>query len=283
MQDTVTQMNALCDEQPFNTHWYLKDLITEEEAHRDGDVIVPSGSTRKIAVLMTALKKVNDGEVSLDDPFIIEEQYQKSPSGCFTHLTTGLQITFYDALVMMIIVSDNACTGKICEIIGLNAINDFCQSIGMSGTTHRTGWGSGWSAGLEWDHSVDVTNATTANDLGLLLNHMVDGMNDAEVAAKLGSTPELCSLAMDIMSWQKMRNQLPLLLPPGSKVAHKGGIGVRNHNDAGVVYADGKPRFTMVIMTDQVRPVMPDGLPGQGTAYIHSARVCRTAWDGIVG
>jgi beta-lactamase class A len=283
MQAIADRLNSLCEEQPFKTLWYVKDLETGNEIDRDGDVIVPSGSTRKIAVLMTAMKQIHDGKMALDDPFTIEERFQKSPSGCFTHMTTGLEITVYDALVMMIIVSDNACTGKLCEMMGLETINELCHSIGMSNTTHRSGWGSGWSAGLEWDHPVEATNATTARELGILLDHMVHGVDDPDIAAKLGCTTELCSLAMDIMSWQKLKAQLPLLLPVGTKVAHKTGIGVRNHNDAGVIYADGKPRYIMTVMTDQVKPVLPDGMPGLGTAYIHSARLSRTVWDGLVG
>jgi beta-lactamase class A len=283
MRDAVERINQLCDEQPFNTHWYLKDLETGEEAHGGGDIVVPSASTRKIAVLMTAMKQIHDGTISLDDPFVLEERFQQSKSGCFPHLRAGIQVSLYDALVMMIIVSDNTATGKICEIVGLDAINELCQSIGMVGTTHRTGWGSAAAAGMAWDHPVDATNATTANDLGTLLQHMVDGMNDESAAAKLGTSQELCQLAMDIMSWQKLQNRLPYLLPMGTTVAHKTGTGVRNYNDAGVIYADGKPRYIMTALTDMVPRVLPDGLPGSGGASLHSARICRAAWDGIVG
>jgi beta-lactamase class A len=43
------QLNAPCDDQPFRTTWYLKDLRTGEEADRDGHQRVPSASTRKVA------------------------------------------------------------------------------------------------------------------------------------------------------------------------------------------------------------------------------------------
>ena len=36
----VTDLNKLCDELPFHTGWYLKNLRTGETAHRHGHVVV---------------------------------------------------------------------------------------------------------------------------------------------------------------------------------------------------------------------------------------------------
>jgi beta-lactamase class A len=80
MEQLAGKLNALCDTQAFDTYWYLKDLYTGEEANRNGETIVPSASTRKIAILMTALKQVNEGKRSLDEPFLIEEEYQNTTS-----------------------------------------------------------------------------------------------------------------------------------------------------------------------------------------------------------
>src|SRR6478672_7666897 len=55
MESLVMRLNELCDEQPFETSWYFKDLHSGRSAERNGDVVVPSASTRKIAILMAAL------------------------------------------------------------------------------------------------------------------------------------------------------------------------------------------------------------------------------------
>ena len=34
MNELVQELNRLCDEQPFHTGWYLKDLHSGEEANR---------------------------------------------------------------------------------------------------------------------------------------------------------------------------------------------------------------------------------------------------------
>jgi beta-lactamase class A len=282
MQALERKLNELCDAHSFDTYWYLKDLKTGAEAHRAGHTVVPSASTRKIAILMTALKQVHDGKLSLDDPFLVEEQYQDTTSGTFQHLRSGFEITLFDALVMMIIVSDNTCTGKVADIVGLDDVNALCQSIGMTGTTHRDGRGSATTKGLPWDHPVEASNSTTANDLGILLDLMVKGLEDPGAASKLGSTTEMVNLGMDILLWQKMNQRLPYLLPPDAKVAHKTGTGMRNQNDAGVIYADGSPRFILAVLTDMVPGVLPNGAAGPGTASLHLAQLCRAVWDDLV-
>src|SRR6266404_7508172 len=119
MDALVKKMNVLCDSLPFQTSWYLKDLKTGATADRMGDVPVPSASTRKISILMAALKAVHDGKLSLDQMVTIEARYQDNDSGTFQHMTPGFWIIFRDTLVPMIIVSENTCTGTVVARMGL--------------------------------------------------------------------------------------------------------------------------------------------------------------------
>jgi len=276
MDVLAQRLNGLCEEQPFQTGWYLKDLVTGAEADRDGHVVVPSASTRKIAILATALQAVNQCRLRLDQPVTIQERYQHNNSGCFQHLRPGFTITLQDALVMMIIVSDNTCTGTVADMVGLDSVNALCRAIGMSGTTHRHGMPP---SDLPLDHPVDFTNATTPSDVGLLLDLLLQGTTDPAAADRLGSTPELCRLGMDILSWQKLNSRLPALLPQGTKVAHKTGTGARNFNDAGIVFRGERPRFILSVYTEHVPVELPDGTPGFAAASGLIARLARTAWD----
>ena len=278
MEELVAQMNAICNAYPFSTHWYLKDLRGGATADRDGAVVVPSASTRKIAILMTALKGVNDGRFTLDQPVTIQAKYQISNSGCFQHFDPGFTITFKDTLVMMIVVSDNTCTGTVADMVGLEIVNALCRSIGMIGTTHRHGIPPG---NLGAGHAVEQSNATTANDVGRLLELILQGTTDADAAANLGCTPELCQLGLDILSWQCHRQRLPAALPPGTKVAHKTGTGARNINDAGIIFRDGEARYILTVYTDFAEPEMPDGLPSAYGATQVINKLARAAWDGL--
>jgi beta-lactamase class A len=281
MLDILMQdLNKLCDEHPFHTGWYLKDLRTGETTDRHGHTVVPSASTRKIAIMMTTLKAVHEGRLTLDQPVIIQAKYQNNDSGCFQHLRPGFSIQLFDALVMMIIVSDNTCTGTIADMVGLDQVNALCQSIGMRGTMHRHGLPP---HGLARDHPLEAVNVTTPADVGLLLDLILQGVQDPAVAARLGCTPELCRLGLDILSSQKLRNRLPSWLPAGTKVAHKTGTGARNQNDAGIIYFGDQPRFILTVYTEHLPEELPNGLPGHTAAVQLIGRLCRTCYDALKG
>ncbi len=271
-------LNDLCDDYPFHTGWYFKDLDTGEAAHRNGGVVVPSASTRKIAIMMTALGAVNEGALSLDQPIPIQARYQNNNSGCFQHLQPGFVLPLRDHLVMMIIVSDNTCTGTVADLVGLDAVNRLCQSIGMSGTAHRHGIPPN---NLDRNHPVDAVNATTPNDVGLLLELILQGTTDADAAAKLGCTPELCKLGMDILLWQKLNTRLPSMLPQEARVAHKTGTGSRNFNDAGIIFQDDRPLCVLTVYTENVPVELPDGTPGHTATSRLLGGLARACYDAL--
>jgi len=277
MRDLVQRLNQLCDGMPFQTSWYLKDLTTGATANRLGDVPVPSASTRKISIMMAALSAVHAGKLSLDQRVTVEARYQDNDSGTFQHLTPGFWITFRDALVMMIIVSDNTCTGTVVDLVGLGEIQRYCESIGMTGTIHRFGI----PPRLGPEHALDQVTTTTPNDQGLLLELILRGTSDAKVAARLGCTPELCQLGLDILSWQKLKSRLPSLLPLGTKVAHKTGTGSRGYMDAGIIWKNDRPLCILTAYTERVPAALPDGTPGFAAAAQLIGRMARLSYDAL--
>jgi beta-lactamase class A len=277
MRDLARQLDDLCDALPFQTSWYLKDLATGERADRLGDVMVPSASTRKISIMMAALAAVHAGRLSLDQRLTIEARYQDNDSGTFQHLTPGFWVTLRDALVMMIIVSDNTCTGLVCDTVGLPEIQRYCEAAGMTGTIHRFGI----PPRMGRDHTLEQVTVTTPNDQGLLLELILRGTTDAAVARRLGVSTDLCRLGLDILSWQKLKTRLPSQLPLGTKVAHKTGTGSRGFMDAGIVFRDEQPLFILTAYTEHVPLELPDGTPGFAAAYQLMGRMARLAWDGL--
>ncbi len=279
MRDLVLRFNDLCDALPFTSSWYLKDLATGARADRFGAVPVPSASTRKISIMMAALAAVHAGKLALDQRVTIDAKYQDNDSGTFQHLTPGFWITFRDALVMMIIVSDNTCTGTVVDLVGLESTQRWCDGVGLTGTTHRFGI----PPKLGRDHTLEQVTTTTPNDQGLLLELILQGTTDPAVARKLGSTPELCKLGLDILSWQKLKTRLPSQLPLGTRVAHKTGTGSRGFMDAGIVFKGERPLFILTAYTDHVPEALPDGTPGFAAAYQLMGRMSRLAYDKLGG
>ena len=277
MRDLAQRLNDLCDPLPFQTSWYLKDLTTGATSDRRGDVPVPSASTRKISIMMAALAAVHAGKLSLDQKVTVEAKYQDNDSGTFQHLTPGFWITFRDALVMMIIVSDNTSTGMVVDQVGLEAIQRYCESLGMKGTIHRFGI----PPRLGPEHTLDQVTSTTPNDQGLLLELILRGTSDAAVAARLGCTTELVQLGLDILTWQKLKTRLPSLLPVGTKIAHKTGTGARGYMDVGIIWKNDRPQCILTAYTDHVPAALPDGTPGFAAAAQLIGRMARLCHDEI--
>jgi beta-lactamase class A len=119
--------------------------------------------------------------------------------------------------------------------------------------------------------------------VGLLLDTILQGSQHAAVAARLGCTPALCQLGIDILSWQRLRNRLPSRLPHGTKVAHKTGTTARNFNDAGIIYRADEPLFILSAYTDLVPLELPNGEPGHTTAHELIGRLSRSCYDALSG
>jgi len=277
----VTRLNGICDHQPFRTNWYVKDLTTGREAHRNGHVAVPSASTRKTSIMMAAFKAAHEGRLRLDEPVLIEERLKKDvASGTYRYMTPGCSIPLRDAIVNMIITSDNVCTQIVLERLDERELNSFCRSIGMANTVHRHKIPP---LGIAYDHPVEAVTTTTPADLSLLLDLILSGTRDEVTAQRLGCSTALCRLALDILSWQLLRTMIPSLLPFGTRVAHKTGRGRRGRMDAGIVYRGESPLFILAACTDFVPDQMPDGLPGYSAAFSTIGQLARACWDGLPG
>lgn len=276
MATLADRLNVRCDSVPFRVGWNVQHLPSGFSAQRDGDVVFPSTSTRKVAILMTALKGVNEGRFALGQQVRLDKHVNQDAGGCFQHLSRGITITFQDALVMMIIVSDNTCTSHVAGMVGLENVNALCQSLGMERTSHRQGVPPD---DQPRDPDPSTTNATTPNDQALLLDVIVRGAGDPKTAGRLGCSPAQCRLALDIMSWQKFRNRIPSWLPYGTKVANKTGTHEGTQADVGVVFENGSPLYILTLFTSGVPAVMPDGAPGGATADLLMGRLSRDCWD----
>jgi beta-lactamase class A len=279
MQALSDQLNAISDAQPFGSGWHVRNLRTGEAIDRNGGVPMPSASTRKVSIMMAALREAHHGRIDLAAHATIEARLQKDvASGTYRYMTPGGTIPIRDAIVNMIITSDNVCTQIVLEQMRGVDLNAYCSDLGMVGTAHRHAIPP---VGLPYDHPVDAVTATTPADQGHLLDLIVRGAEDPEAATRLGCSPQHCQFALDVLSWQMLRTMIPSLLPYGTKVASKSGRGRRGRMDVGVVYRDQRPLYIITAFTDHVPEIMPDGLPGFAAAFATVGRLSRACWDAI--
>ena len=280
MDELATTLNRLCDEQPFHTGWFVKSMASGWSAGRHGDVVVPSASTRKVAIMTATFAAARAGRLSLDQPVEIDAEHQKTDWGCFQFLKPGFSISLRDAVILMIIISDNTCTGIVADLVGLDAVSALCKSIGMKNTEHRHGVPT---PGLGQYRPIEAVNTTTPNDMGLLLERLLEGSTDAGAAGELGCTTGDCQGALQIMSWQRLRDRLPSQLPYRTKIAHKTGTStsLRNFNDVGIVYFNDEPLFILTAYTDDVPVELPNGVPGHTAAMRLIGSLSRACYDAL--
>ena len=272
MESTIRRLHQWCDKQPFNVSWHIKNLQTGEDFSRQGDVAVSSASVRKIAILMAALHAVHEHKVTLDHAITIQKKFQQNRSGPIRFLKPGFTITFKDALTLMIIVSDCTCTGHVVELLGVKSINDYSKSIGLKHTKIMRG-----CPPLGKESLAKYRDTTSPDDMANLLAMILAGSTSRQAAAKLGCTPKLCSLALEILGNQEFNTRLPFLLPSNAKVAHKTGTRKGITNDAGIVYTNETPLFIIAVFTksNNLSPTQ------RSAANLAIATLCRRYYDSL--
>lgn len=273
------RLEQLSRAQQFGTAWSVRDLRRGTSVAMSGDRVVPSGSTRKVAILITALAEAHAGRLDLDRTVVIDERFRNEVfTGSLQHLEPGVVLRIRDLLTLMIIWSDNLSTAHVLRFVDLAAVNARCHSLGMVGTMHR----HALIPHLPADHPVDATNATTTDDQVRLLTALVHGTTDPGAAARLGLSPALCRTALDTLAGQQHREGLPAFLPKDVRIAHKSGHGWHDFSEVGVVYDRDRPAVAIAVATYGVTGTDEDELPSIVAAMRFVANVGRATWELLV-
>ncbi|NGN44823.1 serine hydrolase [Mesorhizobium sp. CGMCC 1.15528] len=274
------RLQALSENRGFDIYWHVRLAASGEELTRGGDIIMPSASVRKISVMMAALNAAAEGRLDLDQTVVIRKEQQPGIlSGVCQYMTPGLTFPMRDAILQMIITSDNICTYEVMKDLEIPEFTAYCHRIGMENTTHRTRLPP---VGLSPAHALEHVTTTTACDQVLLLQLILAGANgDAAATERLGVDAANCAMALRFLTWQRFRSMIPGHLPTMTTVANKTGWGERGWMDAAIVFKDDAPLYIMSVTTDQVPKVMPNGLPGRVASTVAIAELSRACWDAL--
>jgi beta-lactamase class A len=119
---------------------WVKHLTTGESAGvRDGEMF-NSASVIKIPVMVLAFQMADRGELKLDDRITIGKADIRGGSGIFRYHDEGLQPTFRDVLLQMIITSDNTATDlSIAKVGGVARVNAWLKQAGYADPSASSG------------------------------------------------------------------------------------------------------------------------------------------------
>ena len=227
---------------------YVRFLDTGEEIAIDADRPMDTMSLIKVPILVALMRRVDRGEVSLDERITLSDDDKRLGTGVLRLFGAGATFTLRDMAWMMEVVSDNTATDLcLAAAGGVEAVNGAMRALGLDGIT-VTGTALDWFRALAG--SMDPALASvppgelarcgypltkpdelsdararyhfgggrpfslaTARALGSLL---------AQIQAKTCASPGACDLMLEILSGQQLRNQAPQFVW-GARFAHKTG------------------------------------------------------------
>jgi len=113
---------------------YARNLDTGREVGLESDRRVRTASTIKLPIACALAAEVAAGRARWDERLVIRAQDKVSGSGVLSEFTSGESVSLRDAMVLMIVVSDNTATNLILDRIGADAVNEFMISLGFEAT-----------------------------------------------------------------------------------------------------------------------------------------------------
>lgn len=96
------------------------------------DYVVPSGDMAKIAILLAALRRIQEGEMTLDKCVIVPNLWINYDSVAFERGSMSYSID--ELLSWMIVANEDTAANVLIEILGLDYINQSCLRFGLVNT-----------------------------------------------------------------------------------------------------------------------------------------------------
>lgn len=215
---------------------YLEDVTVGDKLAVNPNQIFPSASIIKIPILAALFKAAAEGKVDLNAKTTLKAENRVGGGGVLTELSIKLRPTVLDLATLMIIVSDNAATNELIDLVGMDQVNDLVRKLGLKQTVLQRKMMDRTAAKAGRD------NFTSAQDMGLLLQLLAKGqVVNEEASTKI----------IDIMKKQQLRNKLPSQLPREVIVAHKTGDLDFLEHDVGIFFLPERT-YILAILTDKL-------------------------------
>ncbi len=225
---------------------YIKSLDTGEEIAISADARMDTMSTIKIPLLVDVYRQIDAGKLNPADRIVMHTADKRFGTGVLRTLDDGLNLSFHDALMLMIIQSDNTGTDmafaraggpahvtQTMHQMGLNSIvatgttYDWFRALAAAGDP---AWGKlspeelftkGFpekltEAEVERFHFMGEHpfGISSPRDMGHLLEM---------IATNKAASEKSCKEMMHLMGLQQMRSRIPKYMDDDTNTPHKTG------------------------------------------------------------
>ena len=205
-----------------NVYIYLESTNNKTVFKKNENKILSAASIIKIPVMIEVMEQVKEKKFKLQDKITLSEKDKVSGSGVLKSNKSGLKLTIYRLVYLMITESDNTATNMLINKVGMQAINIRMQKLGLTKTFLQL---------LIMDFeaaSQGKDNYTSAYETAILLKKIYNN----QIA-----TPDLCQIMINILKKTK-NNKAILKFLPSVPVAHKTGSLYNIYGDTGIIYTE---------------------------------------------
>ena len=271
------KLDALADGTKATFGIVVKDLRTGETVRKNATTTMHAASTMKTAVLLEALRRVDEGTLSLSagvpvvdcfpslvdgSPFRVEPE-PESDGRILPYLGEAARLDF--VMREMIVRSSNIATNLMLGLCPPAEVQRFVEALGASGVK-----------------VLRMVEDTKAFEAGMSNETDAEGMAALMEAAV--RSPRLSArsrqLAFEILAAQEFNGQIPAGIPKqaGAVVAHKTGSISRVQHDAAVVrLPDGREYVLVLLATD-----FGANEEGRKAVVAATRRMSRAVWEAMI-
>ena len=115
----------------------LLDLGSGKRAGFRENVVFPTASTIKIAILLAVANKVDSGKLSWDLQIVVPEGRKAGGSGVLSLFKHEARLSLRDLSALIIAVSDNDATNMCIDLVGMDYVNSVLIGLGLQSTRLR--------------------------------------------------------------------------------------------------------------------------------------------------
>ena len=189
-------------------------------------------SVMKIPLLVAVFRKIDEGEVSLNDSFATESGDWAGGAGWLQWEEAGTSHTVEDYMWMMMTQSDNVATNALLRLVGGPAyVNEVARALNAPDTFLYQ------KVTSERAVIPALDNRTTPRDMATILGKVYTGE-----AVSSDSSQKL----VEIMYQNELQSSLKDGLPEDVEAAKKGGWLYKVYDEAGIVWHEDRPYIVAI-------------------------------------
>ena len=226
---------------------FAKNLDTGEAYALNPDERVRTASTIKIAVMIEAFARVNEGKLKWTDEVVLTKEKKVGGSGILNELSDNLHLTLRDAVNLMMILSDNTATNLTLDVLTTDAVNARMESLGFKNIKimRKVFAGGESAAGKDPENKKFGLGMATMREMVLVMEKLERG----EIVSPAASKEML-----ELMKREQGRNAIGRSLPD-VPVAGKYGALDRLRSSVAILYSK-KGKIAIAITCDDMPETM---------------------------